>query len=263
MTKNRPFEPYERLPVSRQRNMAKGYDFLPLLSLNSEYNPNLEVYTIKGETSKVAKGGSWTGKSQSLTKYGSIEQKPSNRQVSKMNQGSLHPFDSSGVDLKRAKLDDLAQATLRPLRTDEMNIERIGFRFTLPEVFRDRGITNNATMVAHEMVKTGNSSKDGKGPAGLDVYSPFSAIKRRIGKDGYDTSTIEKMLQGHLVTNGVYLDNGVSHIELQEEGMLTGLLRSVHSTSRFMWDIGVPEELSQKHGGRVYKLDKAGQIMTK
>lgn len=142
-----------------------------------------------------------------------------------------------------------------------MVIGSLGMKYPLPDQFRDHELTGGATMVAHELTNSGNRSTKGRKMTGIQTFDPFTAMKTAFEARGMGTDILSERLRGHLVTNGVVLDNGVTHREMSEAGLLTPLLRSVHQTGGFTRDLGVPDELSTDRGGRIFELEDHGALM--
>lgn len=257
---HRPYTAYNNVPMVEQKAMARGYDFLPLLSAQQKYHGEIEVYRLNARCNLAVEEVAYGGR-ETVTEFGTIEQDPTNTERTLVRNGGLNPFDRSDSIFDTAPFGRVSHSSLRPLGVSEMIIESVGFLYPLPDDFADREITDGATVVAHELINSGNRGTKGYKMSGIPTFDAYTAMKTAYEARGLPTGVLEDRLRGHLVTNGVVLDNGVTHQELAVDGVLTPLLRSVHQTGGFTRDLGIPDELSSDHGGRIFELENHGALM--
>lgn len=260
----RPFTPYNDLAMSTQQRLARGYDFLPLLSYQQKLHGSLDVYYLYAMSATNVEGLTWGG-SETVTPYGGvIRQAPSNTERTIVREGGLDPFDRSDTHHDSVRLSDMARGIFRPIRESELIIKGIGTVHELPSSCTDHPVTEGATRVAHEMTNGGNRSGKMYDATGIDAFfDPYSHVKDVFEATGQKTDVIESRLRGHNVTCGVMLDNGATHTELAAAGILRDILWSIHPADRdFTQDLGMPTELSETYGGRVFELESHDAIMT-
>lgn len=259
--KYRPYTPYDKLGMIKQQRMSRAYDLMPILSHQESLNPEQRVYRMVADTA-VAVEESLLGGRETVTRYGTMEQKTNQTEYTQVRHGGLDPFDRTDCQFIDKTMVEHADAALQPMKAEEADlvIQELGLKKELPSKFKGLDVTDGATEIAYELTNSGNRSTATQKRTGLNVFNPYEYVKETFKKEGIDTTIIENRLRGYLVTNGVMLDNGNTHIELQEAGILGDILKEVHMGS-FGREVGTPQLLSEKYGGRVYELENIDAIM--
>lgn len=66
---NRPFTPYNDVPMVEQKKMARGYEFLPLLSKQQQFHGDVEVYRVNAHCNLQVGDVAFSGR-ETVTGYG-------------------------------------------------------------------------------------------------------------------------------------------------------------------------------------------------